>query len=92
MNVFLYPFKSKFAGQEEITIWAVNTDEPEEALDSSVTTSKKCPNCGARHVYKFVEDPFKEVDDEENEEIIQSYRCKCATCRKPFVAEIEFSY
>ena len=90
MKPFLYPFKGTLGG-EEVEIWAVNTDEPDKA-HSSVTSSEVCPHCEARHIYKFVDEPFKEVDDEENEEVISSYYCKCATCRKPFVAEIEFCY
>ena len=90
MRVFIYPFKTTFVGKEVITAWAINCDEPETT--SGKMTMEKCPKCGEKHVYKFVDEPFEVSVDEENSEAVESYHCKCASCRKEFVAKIDMCY
>ena len=89
MRLFIYPFQTTFVGKE-ITAWAVNCDEPETT--GGMTTMEKCPHCGEKHVYKFVDGPFDVAVVEEKSEAEESHHCKCASCRKEFVAKIDMCY
>lgn len=90
MSVVLYPFKSNFIGEEEVTVWAVNCDNPENT--GGMMTMEKCPHCNETNIYKFTEEPFEFFDDEENQETEESYHCECASCREYFVAQIGLCY
>ena len=85
----LHSVKTKYP-VEEVTAYLVNAVTPESG--QLITTHEACPHCDETNIYQFVNEPFKQVEDKENDEIINHYYCKCASCEKQFVAQIEFCY
>lgn len=90
MDVFLTPFETRFIDAELVTAYAVNCDHPKTA--GGMMAKETCPHCNEAHIYKFTEEPFDYVDDEVSRETSESNHCKCASCRKYFVAKIEMCY
>ena len=88
--VTLHPYKTKYASNEEITAYLVSSRLPESGVE--IVAQEECPSCNVAHVYKFINEPFKQELDKKNDEIIDFYYCKCATCNKDFTAKIEFCF
>ena len=81
---FIVPFQDEFC-QEVRTIYAVNNDNP-KGWGGSVTSSQECPHCKERHFFRFYENKREyEIDGW----AIEVYDCKCPSCRREFVVEIE---
>ncbi|MBD8521834.1 hypothetical protein [Lysinibacillus fusiformis] len=83
---YIVPFEAEFCGEIR-TIYSVNCDAPNSPLNSSVTTSEKCPHCKELNFYRFYE-PISERTTDYG--FVEIYDCKCASCRKKFQAKIEF--
>lgn len=82
---FIVPFQEEFC-QKIQTVYYVNEDE-QGTHGSSLMTSEKCPNCEERHIYKVFEaKSTKEMDDY----VVETYDCKCPSCRKTFDLKREF--
>lgn len=89
MNVTLHPFQTKFPSFEEVTAYLVNGNLPESDV---IIVAESCPSCEVTHVYKFINEPFKQEVDKDNDEIINSYHCRCASCGESFTAKVEFDF
>jgi len=86
-NVILKPFKTKFP-TEKVDAYLVISNVPESS--EQYTVMESCPHCTEEHVYSFINEPFEQIVDEDNDELINKYHCVCASCKKYFVANIEF--
>lgn len=83
---FIVPFQEEFC-QKEHTVYYVNEDD-QHAHGSSLTTYAKCPHCKEGHIYKFYDEP---IGYRQSKGVgIETYECKCASCRRPFRHESEF--
>lgn len=85
-NIILVEIKGTFVSQEEVSIYLVNSDNPNQ---DGVMTKEPCPHCNESHIYKFTKEPFNTNPFFETG-WLEYHHCKCPSCQELFVVKIDF--